>query len=87
MGRDDFPFTGTRVAWGIGTRSNVQLSLLMLELLHLCQRLSSFFKNFFGSLYSSLFDLFGVLLVRGSPYSGDHFQRLLFTATIFPPVS
>uniref|UniRef100_A0A2N9G3S8 Uncharacterized protein n=1 Tax=Fagus sylvatica TaxID=28930 RepID=A0A2N9G3S8_FAGSY len=34
----------------------------------------------------SLGGWFGVLLVRGSPCSGDRFQRPLFTATAFPPV-
>jgi hypothetical protein len=80
-------FAGTRVAWGMGTRSKVQRPLLMLELPHLCQRLPSFFKKFFGSLHSSLFDWFGVLLIRGSSCSGDRSQRPLFTTTAFPPVS
>ena len=60
----------------MGTRSKVQLSLLMLELLHLCQRFSSFFKIFFGSLYSSLFDLFG-----GFASSGKSLLRRPFSET------
>jgi hypothetical protein len=60
-----FHFAGTRVAWGMGTRSNVQPSLLILELLHLFRPVFFFFKKFLGSLHSLFFNLFGVLLVLG----------------------
>ena len=87
MGRDGFPFCGNTCCLGDGYTLQCSTSFLMWELLHLCQRLSSFFKNYFGSLYSSSFNLFGVSLVRGSSCSGDRLQRLLFTATSSPSVS
>uniref|UniRef100_A0A2N9FZ28 Transposase (putative) gypsy type domain-containing protein n=1 Tax=Fagus sylvatica TaxID=28930 RepID=A0A2N9FZ28_FAGSY len=80
----------------MGARSNAQPSLLILELLHLFHHLSSFFKRFFGSLYSPSFNSLGgfvssrkalapVTAFRGS-CSGDRLQRLLFTATSSPSV-
>jgi hypothetical protein len=69
-------FAGTRVAWGMDTRSKVQPPLLMLELPHLCQRLPSFFKKNFGSLHSFLFDWFW-----GFANSGKFLLRRPFSET------
>uniref|UniRef100_A0A2N9IA94 Transposase (putative) gypsy type domain-containing protein n=1 Tax=Fagus sylvatica TaxID=28930 RepID=A0A2N9IA94_FAGSY len=86
MGHDGFPFCwdacclGDRYTFQGATASlNAGTAPFMSASSVFCQ------KNF-GSLHSSLFDWFGVLLIRGSSYSSDRSQRPPFTATAFPPV-
>jgi hypothetical protein len=72
---DGYTLQGTTVSLNAGTAPFMPASLFFFQ------------KISFGSLHSFLFDWFGVLLVRGSPSSGDRFQRPLFTATALAPVS
>uniref|UniRef100_A0A2N9IXW7 glutamine synthetase n=1 Tax=Fagus sylvatica TaxID=28930 RepID=A0A2N9IXW7_FAGSY len=87
MGRDGFPFCWDTCRLGDGyTLQGTTVSLNAGTAPFMSASSFFFQKISFGSLHSSLFDWFGVLLIRGSSCSGDRFQRPLFTATAFPPV-
>ena len=72
---DGYTLQGTTISLNAGTAPFMPASLLFFQ------------KISFGSLHFSLFDWFGVLLIRGSPCSGDCFQRPLSMATALSPVS
>uniref|UniRef100_A0A2N9GZE3 Transposase (putative) gypsy type domain-containing protein n=1 Tax=Fagus sylvatica TaxID=28930 RepID=A0A2N9GZE3_FAGSY len=88
MGHDGFPFCwdACRLGEWIHTFQGATASLNAGTAPFMSASLVFFQKISFGSLHSSLFDWFGVLLIRGSSCSGDRSQRPLFTATAFPPV-
>jgi hypothetical protein len=69
-----FNLAGTRVAWGMGTRSNVQPSLLILELLHLFRLVFFFFQKISWLYALSLFQLV---------WSFVSFGKALVPATVF----
>uniref|UniRef100_A0A2N9G7F0 Transposase (putative) gypsy type domain-containing protein n=1 Tax=Fagus sylvatica TaxID=28930 RepID=A0A2N9G7F0_FAGSY len=71
---DGYTLQGTTVSLNAGTAPFMPASLFFFQ------------KISFGSLHFSLFDWLGVFLIRGSPCSGDCFQRPLSTATALSPV-